>query len=107
MASSRALVLANLPARSVHLRNRSLRLGDCLQVSSDHYFTAAAVGFLDALADFLQSLFGWQHPRENEETSLHHGVDAATEAHFARYGGCVDDPELQFLLENVTLHVSR
>ena len=62
------------------------------------------VGLLDRILDLRDGLILGQHARDREEAGLQDGVGAVTQTHLAGYGQGVDGPQVEVLIEDLTLH---
>ncbi len=70
-------------------------------------FTALAVGLLNGMLNRGDGFVPGQNLADSEETGLHDGVDALPHAGLFRHGIGIDDIELNFLLNQVALHLLR
>ena len=80
---------------------------DSSVVLLDNGFTALAVGLLDRFLDLGDRLILRQDTTDGKETGLHDGVDAYT--HAGLFGDliCIDGVQLELLLDDLFLNLSR
>ena len=76
-------------------------------VHLDDLLRLLAVGLLDRVLNLGYRLVLGQHTRDREEAGLQDGVGAVAQTHLAGHGQGVDGPQVEVLLEDLTLHGVR
>ena len=77
------------------------------KVLLDDRFSLLRVRFFCRPLDRLDGLVAGHHTRQREEAGLQDGVHAGAQAKSRRDTGRIDDVELEFLFDNLLLHVPR
>jgi len=90
--------------RNVHLDEGFVDLVHGVQIHFHHFVAFAGIGLLDGFFDEADGFIAVQHSGNQEEGSLHHGIDPSAQAYFLGDLEAVDVIEFDLAVDDGLLH---